>query len=59
MARKLLSLELKAAKITAKEIYSLLKKLVNQANKAGGFEKLIKTQGSEVKLVEVLNYDIS
>ena len=46
IARKTLSLEVKAAKVTGKLLLALLKKL-------GGLEKLVKVNGNEVKLKDM------
>ena len=46
IARKTLSLEIKAAKVTGKLLLTLLKKL-------GGLEKLVKVNGNEVKLKDM------
>ena len=46
IARKTLSLEVKAAKVTGKLLLTLLKKL-------GGLEKLVKVNGNEVKLKDM------
>ena len=42
IARKTLSLEVKAAKVTGKLLLNLLKKLIKEAEKLGGLEKLVK-----------------
>ena len=46
IARKTLSLEVKAAEVTGKLLLALLKKL-------GGLEKLVKVNGNEVKLKDM------
>ena len=46
IARKTLSLEIKAAKVTGKLLLTLLKKL-------GGLEKLVKVNGNQVKLKDM------
>lgn len=53
-ARKTLNMEVKAAKVTARLLISLLKKLMKEAEKLSGLEKLIKTNGSEVKLKDMV-----
>ena len=53
IARKTLSLEVKAAKVTGKLLLTLLKKLMKEANKLGGLEKLVKVNGNEVKLKDM------
>lgn len=54
IARKTLNMEVKAAKVTARLLISLLKKIMKEAGKLGGLEKLIKTNGSEVKLKDMV-----
>ena len=56
IARKTLSLEVKAAKVTGKLLLNLLKKLIKEAEKLGGLEKLVKVNGNEVKLKDCLLY---
>ena len=53
MARKTLSLEVKAVKVTGKLLLNLLKKLIKEAEKLGGLEKLVKVNGNEVKLKDM------
>ena len=53
IARKTLSLEVKAAKVTGKLLLNLLKKLIKEAEKLGGLEKLVKVNGNEVKLKDM------
>ena len=53
IARKTLSLEVKAAKVTGKLLLTLLKKLMKEAKKLGGLEKLVKVSGNEVKLKDI------
>ncbi|QKG78156.1 PcfB family protein [Streptococcus canis] len=53
IARKTLSLEVKAAKVTGKLLLVLLKKLMKEAKKLGGLEKLVKVNGNEVKLKDM------
>lgn len=53
IARKTLSLEIKAAKVTGKLLLTLLKKLMKEAKKLGGLEKLVKVNGNEVKLKDM------
>ena len=53
IARKTLSLEVKAVKVTGKLLLNLLKKLIKEAEKLGGLEKLVKVNGNEVKLKEI------
>ena len=57
IARKTLSLEIKAAKVTGKLLLTLLKKLMKEANKLGGLEKLVKVNGNEVKLKDMAKKD--
>ena len=47
IARKTLSLEIKAAKVTGKLLLNLLKKLIKEAEKLGGLEKLVKVNGQK------------
>ena len=54
IARKTLSLEVKAAKVTGKLLLTLLKKLMKEAKKLGGLEKLVKVSGNEVKLKDIV-----
>ena len=53
IARKTLSLEVKAAKVSGKLLLTLLKKLMKEAKKLGGLEKLVKVNGNEVKLKDM------
>ena len=53
IARKTLSLEVKAVKVTGKLLLTLLKKLIKEAEKLGGLEKLVKVNGNEVKLKDM------
>ena len=53
IARKTLSLEVKAVKVTGKLLLNLLKKLIKEAEKLGGLEKLVKVNGNEVKLKDM------
>ncbi|MGG6823651.1 UNVERIFIED_CONTAM: PcfB family protein [Streptococcus canis] len=54
IARKTLSLEVKAAKVTGKLLLTLLKKLMKEAEKLGGLEKLVNSNGNEVKLKDMV-----
>ena len=42
-------MEVRAAKVTGKLILNLLKKLMKEAEKLGGLEKLVNTNGKELK----------
>lgn len=53
IARKTLNLEIKAAKVTGKLLLALLKKLMKEAKKLGGLEKLVKVSGNEAKLKDI------
>ena len=53
IARKTLNMEVKAAKVTGKLILNLLKKLMKEAEKLGGLEKLVNANGNEVKLKDM------
>ena len=54
IARKTLNMEVKAAKVTGKLILNLLKKLMKEAEKIGGLEKLVGSKGNEVKLKDMV-----
>ena len=54
IARKTLNMEVKAGKVTAKLILTLLKKLMKEAEKLGGLEKLVSSKGNEVKLKDMV-----
>ena len=47
-------MEVRAAKVTGKLILNLLKKLMKEAEKLGGLEKLVNTNGNEVKLKDMV-----
>lgn len=47
-------MEVKAAKVTGKLILNLLKKLMKEAEKFGGLEKLVNANGNEVKLKDMV-----
>lgn len=47
-------MEIKAAKVTGKLLLTLLKKLMKEAEKLGGLEKLINVNGNEVKLKDMV-----
>ncbi|HGK6548309.1 TPA: PcfB family protein, partial [Streptococcus agalactiae] len=53
-ARKTLNMEVKAGKVTAKLLLTLLKKLMKEAEKLGGLEKLVNANGNEVKLKDMV-----
>ena len=53
IARKTLNMEVRAAKVTGKLILNLLKKLMKEAEKLGGLEKLVNSNGNEVKLKDI------
>ena len=44
VSSKAINLEVRLAKATAKELFKLLKKLLQQAEKLGGIDKLIKAE---------------
>ena len=48
------SIDPRLAKATAKELFKILKKLLQQAEKLGGFDKLIKAEGSQAKLKDMV-----
>lgn len=54
IARKTLNIEVKAGKVTAKLLLTLLKKLMKEAEKLGGLEKLVNANGNEVKLKDMV-----
>lgn len=54
IARKTLNIEVKAGKVTAKLLLTLLKKLMKEAEKLGGLEKLVSSKGNEVKLKDMV-----
>ena len=54
VARKTLNMEVKAGKVTAKLLLTLLKKLMKEAEKLGGLEKLVSSKGNEVKLKDMV-----
>ena len=47
-------MEAKAGKVTAKLLLTLLKKLMKEAEKLGGLEKLVNANGNEVKLKDMV-----
>ncbi len=47
-------MEVKAGKVTAKLLLTLLKKLMKEAEKLGGLEKLVSSKGNEVKLKDMV-----
>ena len=54
IARKTLNMEVKAGKVTAKLLLTLLKKLMKEAEKLEGLEKLVSSKGNEVKLKDMV-----
>ena len=54
VSSKAINLEVRLAKATAKELFKILKKLLQQAEKLGGFDKLINAEGSQVKLKDMV-----
>ena len=54
IARKTLNMEVKAGKVTAKLLLTLLKKLMKEAEKLGGLEKLVSSKGNGVKLKDMV-----
>ena len=54
VSSRAINLEVRLAKATAKELFKILKKLVNQAQRLGGFDKLVKAEGNEVKLKDMV-----
>ena len=47
-------MEVKAAKVTGKLLLNLFKKLMKEAEKLGGLEKLVNANGNEVKLKDMV-----
>ena len=47
-------MEVKAGKVTAKLLLALLKKLMKEAEKLGGLEKLVSSKGNEIKLKDMV-----
>ncbi len=47
-------MEVRAAKVIGKLILNLLKKLMKEAEKLGGLEKLVNANGNEVKLKDMV-----
>ena len=54
IARKTLNMEVKSGKVTAKLLLTLFKKLMKEAEKFGGLEKLVSSKGNEVKLKDMV-----
>ena len=54
IARKTLNMEVRAAKVTGKLVWDLLKKLMKEVEKLGGLEKLVNANGNEVKLKDMV-----
>lgn len=47
-------MEINAGKVTGKGLLNLLKKLMKEAEKFGGLEKLVNVNGNEVKLKDMV-----
>lgn len=47
-------MEVRTGKVTGKILLNLLKKLMKEADKLGGLEKLVNTNGNEVKLKDLV-----
>lgn len=47
-------MEVKDAKVTGKLVWDLLKKLMKDAEKLGGLEKLVNANGNEAKLKDMV-----
>ena len=47
-------MEVRAVKVTGKLVWDLLKKLMKEAEKLGGLEKLVNANGNEVKLKDMV-----
>ncbi|HGA2002342.1 TPA: PcfB family protein [Streptococcus agalactiae] len=54
IARKTLNMEVRAGKVTGKILLDLIKKLLKESEKIGGLEKLVGSQGNEVKLKDMV-----
>ena len=54
IARKTMNMEVRAAKVTGKLLLDLLKKLMKEAEKLGGLEKLVNANGNEAKLKDMV-----
>ena len=54
IARKTLNIEVRAANVTGKLVWDLLKKLMKEVEKLGGLEKLVNANGNEVKLKDMV-----
>lgn len=54
IARKTLSVEVRAGKVTGKILLDLIKKLLKESEKIGGLEKLVGSKGNEVKLKDMV-----
>ena len=54
IARKTLNMEVRAGKVTGKILLDLIRKLLKESEKIGGFEKLVGSKGNEVKLKDMV-----
>lgn len=54
IARKTLSMEVRAGKVTGKILLDLIRKLLKESEKIGGLEKLVGSKGNEVKLKDMV-----
>lgn len=54
IARKTLSVEVRAGKVTGKILLGLIRKLLKESEKIGGLEKLVGSKGNEVKLKDMV-----
>lgn len=54
IARKTLNMEVRAGKVTGKILLDLIRKLLKEAEKIGGLEKLVGSKGNEVKLKDMV-----
>ncbi|AMA70367.1 TPA: PcfB family protein [Streptococcus pyogenes] len=54
IARKTLNMEVRAGKVTSKILLDLIRKLLKEAEKIGGLEKLVGSKGNEVKLKDMV-----
>ncbi|OFK79245.1 PcfB family protein [Peptoniphilus sp. HMSC062D09] len=54
IARKTLTMEVRAGKVTGKILLDLIRKLLKESEKIGGLEKLVGSKGNEVKLKDMV-----
>ena len=54
VSNRAINMEVRLAKATARELYKILKKLMRQAEKLGGLDRLVKAEGNEIKLKDMV-----